>query len=295
LQQFGARRLVVGHTPTRNSRVVTRFDGQLVKLDTGMNRAAYKGEAAALFIRSSGLAVRYAGQAQETPPTPEGLFVAPNELDDSSVLLALREGDITVVGPRGPNELQLTLTHNGRRIPAVFQARAAVAARKEVAAYRLDRVLGLGIVPATTEREVQGQSGVIQGRPLKWVTQAEAQQQSLRGGGWCDVEPQLQLLYAFDALAGNEGRSAETLLYDADDWLVYGTSHERAFGTTRGLPAYLKARPPTPGGELRRRLATLDEASLRAALGELLKASELKSILIRRDALLALPAAQAGL
>jgi Calcineurin-like phosphoesterase len=43
LQQFGVTRLVVGHTPTRDLRAVTRFDGRVVKLDAGMNPAAYKG------------------------------------------------------------------------------------------------------------------------------------------------------------------------------------------------------------------------------------------------------------
>ena len=158
-----------------------------------------------------------------------------------------------------------------------------------MAAYRLDRQLGLGIVPVTVEREVQGQRGVLQGRPLKWVTQAEVQQQSLRGGGWCSAEPQFQLVYAFDTLIGNEGRTAESLLFDSDSWFVYVTSHEHAFGTTRGLPAYLKARPPTPGAEVRRRLKALDDAGLLAALGDLVDARARKAILERRDALLALP------
>jgi hypothetical protein len=81
------------------------------------------------------------------------------------------------------------------------------------------------------------------------------------------------------------------LLFDSESWFVYVTSHEHAFGTTRGLPAYLKARPPTPGAEVRRRLAALDEASLQAALGDLVDGKARKAILERRDALLALPAA----
>ncbi|MGB7904714.1 MAG: metallophosphoesterase, partial [Steroidobacteraceae bacterium] len=105
LQQFGVTRLVVGHTPTRDLRAVTRFDGRVVKLDAGMNRAAYKGRAVALYLQPSGLSVRYAGEPDATPLQPEGLFVAPNELDDASVLAALSDGEVTVTGPRGPNEL----------------------------------------------------------------------------------------------------------------------------------------------------------------------------------------------
>jgi len=166
-------------------------------------------------------------------------------------------------------------------------------ARRETAAYRLDRQLALGIVPATVEREVQGQRGVLQARPLKWVTQTEVQQKSLRGGGWCGMEPQFQLVYAFDTLIGNEGRTPDSLLFDSDDWLVYATAHDRAFGSSKSLPAYLKARPPAPGAEVRRRLATLNEANLQATLGEDVDARGIKAMLERRDTLLALPAAAA--
>jgi hypothetical protein len=291
LQQFGVARLVVGHTPTRDQRAASRFDGRVVKLDAGMNRAAYKGRAAALFIEPTGLSVRYAGEAAAMPVKPEGLFVAPNEIDDASVLAALRDGEVTVDGPRGPNEMNVSVSHGGKRLPAIFQVRAEGAARKEVAAYRLDRQLGLGIVPVTVEREVQGQRGVLQGRPLKWVSQAEVQQQQLRGGGWCGAEPQFQLVYAFDTLIGNEGRTPDSLLFDSDDWFVYVTAHDRAFGSSKSLPAYLKARPPATGAELRRRAAALNEANLATSLGDLVDAKGRKAILERRDALLALPAA----
>jgi len=294
LQQFSAARLVVGHTPTRDSRVVTRFGGRVIKLDTGMNRAVYKGRPAAFILEASGMAVRYSGEPAAAQPAAEGLYVAPNEVEDGAVLAALKDGEVTVVGPRGPNELNVSVSHAGKRIPAVFMVRAAEAAKKEVAAYRLDRTMSLGFVPVTVEREVQGQRGVVQARPLKWVTQAQVQEQKLRGGGWCSIDPQFQLMYAFDTLAGNEGRTAESILFDTDEWYVFGTAHDRAFGASRGLPAYLKARPPSPGAELRRRLAALDEAALNAALGGLVDERSVKAALARRDALLALPAAIAA-
>lgn len=289
LQQYGASRLVVGHTVTRDQRAATRFDGRVVKLDAGMNRAVYKGRAAALFIQAAGLSVRYAGEPEAVALVPEGLFVAPNEVEDAAVLAALRDGEVSVTGPRGPDQLDVAVAHAGRRIAAVFQVRNDEAASREIAAYRFDRQLALGIVPVTVRREVQGQRGILQARPAKWVTQAEVQQQQLRGGGWCATEPQFQLLYAFDTLVGNEARTPESIVFDARDWFVYSTAHERAFGSSKALPAYLKARPPAPGAEMRRRAGTLTEASLEAALGEFLDARERKAILQRRDALLALP------
>ena len=150
-------------------------------------------------------------------------------------------------------------------------------------------MLGLGIVPATTEREVQGQKGTLQARPSKTVTQGDVQRQSLRTGGWCPLEPQFQLVYAFDVLTGNEARTAETLLFDAEEWFVYAIGHDQAFGTGKDLPAYLKARPPTPGAELRKRFKALDAATLKTQLGTLVDERALKALLARRDVLLALP------
>jgi hypothetical protein len=294
LEQFKVARVVVGHTTTRNQRAVTRFDGRVVKLDAGMNRAVYHGRGAALQIEGPKLSVRYTGEAQPTELQPEGLYVAPNSVDEAAVATALASGTVSVTGPRAPGELDVVVEHAGRRIPASFQQRSAADARKELAAYRLDRHLGLGIVPATVEREVQGQRGVLQARPAKWVTQAEAQKQALRGGGWCALEPQFQLVYAFDGLLGNEGRTLESLLLDTTDWYVYVTSHQRAFGNDRALPAYLKAQPPKPGSELKRRLALLNEQTLATALGELVDARGRTAILERRDALLALPSTGAA-
>lgn len=291
LRQFGVARLVIGHTPTRNLRVVTRFDGKVVKLDTGMNRAVYRGRGSALFLTAAADQVRYVGEAATVAPEAEGLFVAPNQLDDAAVQAAMRDGEITVTGAIGPDEMGVTVTHGSRRIPAVFQVRASEAVRREIAAFRLDRLLGLGVVPATAAREVQGRAGVLQARPVKWVTQAAVQQQGLQGGGWCRAEPQFQLLYAFDVLAGNEARTPDSILYDANEWFVYGTAFGRAFGTGTGLPAYLKARPPAPGAEMRRRVAQLDEAGLATALEGYLDAPQQRAVLKRRDALLALPAA----
>ena len=134
----------------------------------------------------------------------------------------------------------------------------------------------------------------MQARPKKWVTQGDVQRQGLRGGGWCALEPQYQLVYAFDTLIGNDGRTLDTLLFDADQWYVYATHHARAFGNARAFPAYLKAQPPKPGPELRRRLTALDETTLASALGEVLDARGRKALLQRRDALLALPAAEAA-
>jgi broad specificity phosphatase PhoE len=291
LRQFGVTRLVVGHTPTRNQRALTRFDGRVVKLDAGMNTAVYRGRGAALLLEGTRSTVRYSGEPGPVALEPEPLHVAPTAIDDASVQAALREGRVRVTGQRDPNLVEVTVEHQGRSVPAVFLAGETQAVRRELAAHALDRHLRLGIVPATVAREVDGRRGVLQARPPQWVSQGDVQRQALRGGGWCALEPQFELMYAFDALIGNEARTPETLLFDAKEWYVYVTGHDRAFGTGRAWPAYLKERPPQPGAELRRRLATLDAKGLEAVLGEWVEPRARRALLERRDALLALPPA----
>ena len=87
-----------------------------------------------------------------------------------------------------------------------------------------------------SQREVQGQRGVVQGRPDKWVTQADVQQQSLRGGGWCAIEPQFQLVYAFDTLIGNEGRTPDRCCSTPQDWIVYAPAMSALSARRRACP-----------------------------------------------------------
>jgi len=294
LTALGARRLVIGHTVTPNARVVSRFDATVIKLDTGMNAAVYNGRGSALILEQGNARVVYA-DAPQTPAAiePEALYVASQTMSDDEVASLLERGEVTVTGPRAPGLLDVTVAADGRKTNAVFMSTTAAASRKERAAMKLDRLLGLGIVPATVEREVQGQRGVVQARPARWTTEAEVQAKGERGVGWCALPPQFELMYSFDALIGNQGRSQDRVLYDAKEWNLLVTGHDRAFGTQREFPAHLQQRPPQPGPELRKRLAALDEAGLQSALGELLEKREIKAILQRRDALLAGAAAAA--
>ena len=295
LDGLGVQRLVIGHTVARNARVASRFDGRVIKLDAGMNRNVYRGQAAALVIERGEPRVLYADTAGPPAAIPaEPLYVGFQSLDDAQVAGILASGTVTLGSPRAPGLMDAVVEHAGQKVPAVFIAAAREAAARELAAYRVDRLLQLGVVPATAEREVQGQQGILQARPVRWVTQAEIRQQTLRGGGWCAYEPQFELVYAFDALIGNEGRTEDRLLFDATEWLVLATGHDRAFNTGNAFPAYLKARPPAPGPEMRRRLALLDEAGLEKSLGSLLTKRERRALLERRDALLATPARAAA-
>jgi len=284
LEGLGVDRLVIGHTVARDGRVASRFDGAVIKLDTGMNRAAYQGHPAALLLEKGAARVVYADERGDPAAIPEeALRVTPSELDDEAVAAVLARGEIVVGAAREAGTIEVTTELDGRRVGALFVPARGDNVRRELAAYRLDRALHLGLVPATVERAVNGRGGFLQARPPRSVTQVDVESQSLRPNGACAIGPQFELMYAFDALIGNQGRTRERMLYDAD-WMLLLTGHDRAFGTAETLPRGLPARP---GAEMRRRLAALDAPTLERAVGELLGERERTALLARRDALLA--------
>jgi hypothetical protein len=286
LEGLGVKRLVGGHTPTRNRRAVTRFDAVVIELDTGMNRAVYHGHPAALLLEHDTPRVVYSDEAGSPGAIrAEPLYVS-SPVPDDAVVSVLAGGNVTVSGTRVSGTLNVVVDLEGQRIPAVFIKASSDAVSKELAAYRLDRALRLGLVPATVEREVQGQHGILQARPAHWISQADVNAKSLRVGGWCALPPQFELMYAFDALIGNEGRTDERVLYDASEWMLLLTGHDQAFGTSSALPHHLQAHPPHPGPEMRRRLAILDATSLTRAVGDLLTDRQRVALIARRDALL---------
>jgi hypothetical protein len=325
LQATGARRVVIGHTVARNGTVVSRFDGAVVKLDAGMNRAVYKGHPAVLLSDASGTRVAYV--LPDAPPAaipPEPLYLSSQSYGEDVVEAILAKGAIEVAETCAPGVYEVRVAHEGRAVEAVFEAAPPEVVKRELAAYRLDRLLGLGLVPATVARGHGGQDGLLQGRPAHWaseqdrlnakngasaglacqtlssVPQAEPARRAppadgrpprLPTGGWCDIEALYQLSYAFDALIDNRGRSYDRFLYDADQATLFLTGHGAAFGTSTQLPKALEAPLTKTGAEMRARLQRLDESSVGGAIGELVGSRSVKALLARRDRILALAAA----
>jgi hypothetical protein len=326
LQRTAARRVVVGHTVARNGTVVSRFDGAVVKLDAGMNHAVYKGRPAALISDASGSRVSYANPTVAPAAVPaEPLYLSSQTLGEDEVADVLARGAIAVTETCAPGVLQVRVTLDGRSVDGMFEAASADTVKLEMAAYRLDRLLGLGLVPATVARDHDGKGGVLQGRPQNWASEQDRQNASkgvaaglacqaisnapgdkparrppqarpakMPSGGWCDLPPQFQLVYAFDALIDNRGRTPDRYMYDADSAMIFLTGHTAAFGTGTDVPKALDAALAKTGPEMQSRLRRLDAASVKAAIGEYVDEREIKALLERRDRILRLSGASAG-
>ena len=156
----------------------------------------------------------------------------------------------------------------------------------EVAAYRLDRLIGLRLVPVSVEREIGGQRGSLQLWIDGLINELKREQESIPAAGWCSLSEQWPLMFVFDALIYNEDRTKQNITYSRDDWMLYLIDHSRAFRTSSGRPADLRKVDLKLSELLAARLQTLDSANLNTALGGLLERSQIQALLKRRDEIL---------
>ena len=150
--------------------------------------------------------------------------------------------------------------------------------KAEIAAYELDKLLKLDMVPPSVERQLEGSRGAAQ----LWVEDVTplARDVSPPGSDRARWEGQVGRMRMFDDLIGNRDRNQENILVDAA-WNLILLDHSRAFGEGTDLPHKL--------GRIDEGLWTEIEAltpgKLEAALGAWLEHGEIKAILDRRDRL----------
>lgn len=152
--------------------------------------------------------------------------------------------------------------------------------KTEIAAYELDKMIGLGMVPATVERRHLGKSGSFQ----LWVTSMMNEQARQRGnvkpadpGAWND---QMHKLFVFDNLIYNVDRNLGNILMTTD-WRMFAIDHSRAFRP------YGKLKDPKLmvrfSRSLMTGLASLNEPMLKSRLGAYLTSFQIQGLLKRRD------------
>lgn len=149
--------------------------------------------------------------------------------------------------------------------------------RAEIAAYHLDRLLGLDMVPPVVERTVEGKTGAA----VMWIENTIAWNKDRPAQG---PEPewsrQVSRMKLFDHLIGNIDRNQGNLLYDRD-WHLFLIDHSRAFTTrtsTDGIAAI-----NTVDRRVWARMEALTAADLDGALGAWLTVKEREAVLARRD------------
>lgn len=169
-----------------------------------------------------------------------------------------------------------------------FQPHFRDSYRYEIAAYELDKLLGLGLVPPTVEREIEGKKGSLQ----MWVegafTELDRRERGLAATdkvAWSDHIYKLKL---FHQLVYNEdAHNLRNVIYDRQ-FRAYAIDNSRSFRTYHRLveASHLVRFSRSLLAELRDLDASASVSGKLDALKPWLSDSEIEALLVRRDKLL---------
>ena len=155
----------------------------------------------------------------------------------------------------------------------------------DCAAYRLDRLLGLGRVPPSVPRVVKGRAGTVTLWIEGTIMEKTRQSRGLEPPDAFRWEQQRRIMAVFDNLIGNLDPNLGNILID-QSWTLWFIDHTRAFVTSTSLP--------NPGGVTKcergfyTRLRELDPEVLRRELEPYLNGAEMDALLARRERILGL-------
>ncbi len=245
-----------------------------------------------------------------SPPPAWGQFLA-EEISQreafEKILLTAEIVRFEEIGHGVTKPLKFYLKHGDREIKAAWKNPSGKMGgflegwQYEIAAYRLDKLLGMNAVPVAVEREFQGKPGAL----VLWVDNTKNLLEIVEENVTLPesaVEPTNKMKYlirAWDCLVANEDRTQENILY-TEDWRTIAFDHSRSFRCSRkhrkklmyGINGikYFKDGNPILFRRLPRwfveNVRALSFESIKKSVGPYLTDKEIRAILERRDLLL---------
>jgi hypothetical protein len=154
-----------------------------------------------------------------------------------------------------------------------------------VAAYRLDRLLGLKMTPASIERNYGGKTGAFTWWIVNSTMETDRIKKHLNPPDQEEWNKQMYIVRVFDQLIFNTDRNLQNLLM-TPDWRLWMIDHTRAFRLYKTLK--------TPGDLVRcerhlfARLQTLSLDEVKKSTSPYLNPGELAGLMGRRDRIIEL-------
>jgi hypothetical protein len=169
----------------------------------------------------------------------------------------------------------------------------------EIAAYRMDKLLDLNMIPPTVEREFKGKMGSLQ----LWIEaefslldiMEEKIPMPSSGPEADNIRKTKYIARVFDSLIANEDRTQQNIFY-TKDWRMILIDHSRSFRSSKKFTKQLVLgrngiKEKQPFRQLPRSLVekikALDFDAIKEAVGPYLNGKEIKAILARKKLILA--------
>jgi hypothetical protein len=164
--------------------------------------------------------------------------------------------------------------------------------RFEIAAYELDKILGFDLVPPTVERKIDGRKGSLQMWVEGAMTEGDRKKKGIKPPDIDAWNAQIYRLRLFHQLTFDwDAQNIQNTLLDPS-FKVYAVDFSRSFAT------YDKVRRENLLVRFSRRdleaIKRLDEAELEAAIGRFVSVPQIRTLLKRRDQILAIAAQRAA-
>jgi hypothetical protein len=202
----------------------------------------------------------------------EGLQLQILELEQKDMKLRALFGDA--------DESAAAAAADGRKARRRFQ--------NQVAAYRLDRLFGLKMVPVTAFRTVDGRKGGVQ----IWIQSALDATEIREYGAakqFGDLGPELARARAFSGLIGLEKRiNFGKLILPTIPPRVMLSDNGASFADDPDIRDFLEEGCGPVGDAFLHSLGTLEKGKMKKELGDLLTAAQIEAVLSRRDGILEL-------
>ncbi len=308
LKRAGAKQLVVGHTPVRG-KVYQRMEGLVLRLDSGMLRSVYGGLATALVSSGGRDYIHYLGSSEQQQPLvePRSLSYALSGMSDAELEEFMRTAPIVdvrdigtgVTKPKRVRQQRGEVTNDavfkyfdsdpGLQSKAKYLTRIHNEADRyvyDVAAYKLDRMLGLEMVPTAVLAEVEGDSGALSDWVENAINERDRVEQQLPFDSYCPQWEQYRLRFVFDILTFNEDRNLTNLLWTKKDYMLRFIDHTLAFRSTEKRPKQYRKVDVEVSDLLASKLESLNKENLRRELSPYLHPRQIQAILARRDLIL---------
>jgi hypothetical protein len=147
--------------------------------------------------------------------------------------------------------------------------------KSEIAAYELDKLLGLKMIPPAVEREIDGSVGAA----IMWISPATSVKQM---GGKVPTDriagEEIRRMQLFDDFIGNSDRNAGNILVDEANEVIL-IDHSRAFVESKDLPVKFER----VDADLWTAIQGLTADALRSHLGPLIGERAVDAMIERRD------------